>query len=78
MSKGYLMGVLISVEPPDEVIEAMAEQMYGHPRSSAIAWAKEDKFESCVRQAREMYAVVVRESEARLQRVKAEKPTPQN
>lgn len=76
MSEGYLLGILISAEPPDEVIEAMAEHMYGHPRSSAIEWAKEDKFESYVRQARDIYAVVVREFSARLDRLKAEKSTP--
>lgn len=41
-----------------ETIERLAEHLYGHPRSAAIEWGKEDKFESCYRQAEEIMALV--------------------
>lgn len=41
--------------PTQEMIEAGAEVLYGHPKEKAIEWAKRDKFESCECQAEEVF-----------------------
>lgn len=42
----------------DSLAEKMAEHLYGHPRSDAIEWAKEDKFDSEKEKARLLIAVM--------------------
>ena len=42
----------------DALAEKMAAHLYGHPRSDAIEWAKEDKFDSEKDKAIDLIAVV--------------------
>lgn len=42
-------------EITDEMADAGGESLYGHPRAKAREWAKEEKFDSCVYQARLIY-----------------------
>ena len=42
----------------DGIAELMAEHLYGHPRSDAIEWAKEDKFDSQKDKALELIAIM--------------------
>ena len=37
-----------------DIVERLAEHLYGHSREKAIEWAKEDKFDSCYRQAEDI------------------------
>ena len=42
----------------DALAEKMAEHLYGHPRSDAVEWAKEDKFDSEKDKALDLIAVM--------------------
>jgi len=42
----------------DALAEKMAEHLYGHPRSDAIEWAKEDKFDSEKGKALDLIAIM--------------------
>ena len=42
----------------DALAEKMAEHLYGHPRSDAVEWAKEDKFDSDKDKALDLIAVM--------------------
>lgn len=41
-----------------DIAERLAEHLYGHSREKAIEWAKEDKFDSCYRQAEDIIALL--------------------
>ena len=42
----------------DALAEKMAEHLYAHPRSDAVEWAKEDKFDSEKDKALDLIAVM--------------------
>ena len=42
----------------DALAEKMAEHLYGHPRSDAVEWAKEDKFDSEKGKALDLIAIM--------------------
>ncbi|NKF57509.1 hypothetical protein GO299_04718 [Ralstonia solanacearum] len=50
---------LVPKEPTQEMIDAMGESVYGYPRSQAIEWAKEEKFESCAHVGAEAYRAAI-------------------
>jgi hypothetical protein len=45
-------------EATDAMVDAGAEVLYGYPREKAIEWVKEDKFDSCADQARNVYSAM--------------------
>ncbi|ASS55926.1 hypothetical protein [Rhizobium leguminosarum] len=46
-------------EPTEAMVEAGGEAYYGHPRASAVEWAKEDKFDLHAADAAIFYAAMV-------------------
>lgn len=55
---GYQRGQQAGDALTDEMRDAGGEALYGHPRSSAIEWAKEDKFDSCVYRAEQVWGAM--------------------
>lgn len=45
--------------PTEAMIDAGGASVYGHPREKAIEWAKEDKFDGCVEEAREVFTAMI-------------------
>ena len=45
-----------------DIVERLAEYLYGHSREKAIEWAKEDKFDSCYLQAADIIELLGVES----------------
>lgn len=51
---------LIKSEPTKEMMDAAGEAEYGHPRSSAQEWAKQDKFDSAAIGGMEAFHAVLK------------------